>query len=182
MFVPGFRSTDVRAYDETFDAFRAKGYKVQFVPINWRATSINHWAKEVSEAYADHDPEHTMLAGFSLGAYSALVAAANRPPARLLLLSLSPYFAEDIPHLGEKSIKYMRPRRMKAFSQIRFEEVAQRITSETTLIVGSKETPELTNRVRQAHRHIQRSRLITVEGVPHDMGHPAYQNALTSAL
>jgi len=182
LFVPGFRSTDVSAYEETFAIFRAKGYEVRFVPINWRATSIKHWAAEVSEAYADYEPGHTLLAGFSLGAYSALVAAADRPPARLLLLSLSPYFAEDIPYLGEKSITYMRPRRMKAFSQTRFEEIAPRITSNTTLFVGSEETPELQNRARQAHRQIRRSRLVTVTGVRHDMGHPAYQSALSDEL
>ena len=182
LFVPGFRSTDAGAYEETFDVFRAKGYAVHFVPINWRATSIKHWSEEVAEAYAGCDPEHTTLAGFSLGAYSALVVAAKRPPAQLLLLSLSPYFAEDVPYLKERSIKYMKPRRMNAFRQIRFEELAPRVTSKTTLVVGSEETPELRNRVRQAHRQIQRSRLVTVEGVRHDMGHAAYQKALTNVL
>lgn len=182
LFAPGFRSTDIKAYDETFAAFRAKGYETRFVPINWRATSVKHWTKEVLEAYAHYDPERTTLAGFSLGAYSVLMAAAKRPPAQLLLLSLSPYFAEDIPHLSERSIKYMGPRRMKAFGEIRFEDVAPKITSQTTLIVGSEETPELTNRVRQAHRAIRLSRLVTAQDARHQLDHASYQSALTSAL
>lgn len=182
LFAPGLGSTEVEPYEETFDIFRRKGYEVRFVPITWEGTTAEDWGAQALEACEGLDPNRLVMGGYSMGAYAMFLAAAKRPPAKLLLLSLSPYFAEDLPFLKKASIQFMGPRRMEAFSQIRFEELAPSVTSETTLVVGSEETPELTNRVRQANQSIRRSRLIKAEGVGHDLGHPAYQNALNSVL
>lgn len=182
LFAPGLGSTEADAYEKTFSIFRQKGYEVRFVPIEWEDTVPEDWEAQALAACEGLHPAHLTMAGFSMGAYTMLLAAVKRPPARLLLLSLSPYFAEDLPYLKERSVRFMGPRRMEAFSEVRFEKIAPRIISDTTLVVGSEETPELTNRVRQAHRQIRRSRVITVEGVQHDMGHPAYQRALTNTL
>ena len=96
LFVLGFPD-DINAlnYRAMMRAIEMKGYKVKFVPIRWKRTAVDDWVRELEQVYAKCDPADTVLAGFSFGAVTALVAAAHRVPAQLWLFSLSAVFADD---------------------------------------------------------------------------------------
>lgn len=97
LFVPGYQEDlTSRDYNATIKAIEKRGYKVEFVPIQWTRTTITNWVKELDKAYSNHDQSQTILAGFSYGAMTAFVSATKRNPSELWLFSLSPYFAEDL--------------------------------------------------------------------------------------
>jgi len=67
-----------RDYASIIRAIKAQGYKVKFVPINWKRTTINQWADELEAVYNKCDPKQTIIAGFSFGAMTAFVVATKQ--------------------------------------------------------------------------------------------------------
>ena len=69
LLVPGFRQ-DLKTHDykALLDAIETKGHKVVFVPILWKRTTIDDWVDQLKRVYEKHDPNETILAGFSYGA------------------------------------------------------------------------------------------------------------------
>jgi pimeloyl-ACP methyl ester carboxylesterase len=158
-----------------------KGYQVVGVQIDWKAP-VEDWAAQTLVAYAKFDPEETILAGFSMGAYIAVVAGAMRVPAELWLFSLSPRFAEDFPLPG-KSAEIHPRKHLEAFQMIHFARLAPSVTCKTTLVMGSEEAtrfPNLARRVREAHEQLPDSRLIVIPDAGHNIAHPAYLDAIAS--
>lgn len=95
LFVPGFEEgRSDRDYDALIERLEKLGYAVEFVSINWQKTTQKDWLATLMDCYKKYDPAQTILAGFSFGAVTALLAAAERAPSELWLFSLSPLFAE----------------------------------------------------------------------------------------
>lgn len=154
LFIPGFRQ-DMKTHDysRTISAIESKGYHVVFVPINWRYTVITDWVRQVNLVYAKYDAAQTIVAGFSYGAVTALVVAAQRNPSELWLFSLSPYFAEDMPNMKEVWLRRIGKRRVEAFKQLSFAKLAKLVTCKTIMVVGDHEAnPFMYNRVKTAQR------------------------------
>jgi pimeloyl-ACP methyl ester carboxylesterase len=186
LFVPGFRhnAQDLEAdYAPVTAILTAKGYRTRFVPINWRGTTINGWVNQTQRTYDTCDPRETILAGFSYGAITAAVVAADRPPRELWAWSMSAYFAEDIPGLPKAHIDGAGPRRMKAFAKLHFADLAPRITCPTLLILGEKEyveLPTLAKRVTLAHQMINSSRLVIAQDASHNPTDSGYLQAIST--
>ena len=76
LFVPGFQEGRVdRDYDTPMNRWRAMGYAVDFVPIQWHRTMQKQWLQTLHERYRQYDPAETILAGFSFGACIVFLAA-----------------------------------------------------------------------------------------------------------
>lgn len=178
LFVPGFDEIlESRNYVGLMKAIEGRGYRVKFVPIEWRRTSIKGWERQLGKYYADHNPKKTILAGFSLGAMTVFTAAAKRNPEALWLFSLSPYFAEDISQQNKEALAEIGKRRIEAFTRIHFTEYAKRISCKTLSFAGSEEivrSPLLDRRCKAVSEHIVHSRSIIVPGVGHDVTHKNY--------
>jgi len=96
--IPGFRHKVID--DEyTWLASHAEsvGYKAVLVHITWNNRVMSDYVHEFLEQYED-DSENIVV-GFSFGAMIAAISASKARPNKLILLSLSPYFSEDIPSL-----------------------------------------------------------------------------------
>jgi pimeloyl-ACP methyl ester carboxylesterase len=178
LFVPGYKeSLKSRHYDALLQAIKKRGYIVKFIPINWTRTVIDDWANELKQEYIKHDPAKTILAGFSFGAMTAFVAAAECNPSELWLCSLSPYFAEDLNRLSKSWLTFVGKRRVQAFSTLRFSKKAKLIRCRTFIFVGDLEAikyPLLLTRAKLAHKAIRQSKLIDVPDCGHDVTHPKY--------
>jgi pimeloyl-ACP methyl ester carboxylesterase len=186
LFVPGYKEgLKSRQYDHLLLTIKKRGYRAKFIPINWTRTVIDDWVRELDQEYRKHEPEKTILAGFSFGAMTVFAAAADRNPSELWLCSLSPYFAEDLNRLTKSWLTFVGKRRVQAFSTLRFSKNARLIRCKTFIFVGNLEAikyPLLLTRAKRAHKLISRSKLIYVPDCGHDVTHPNYIVSICSKI
>lgn len=177
LFVPGFKeSRDSRDYQSVISAIESKGYVVRFVSISWDRTTIYSWVEQLESVYSDHDPEQTILAGFSFGAMTALSTAVKRNPYQLWLFSLSPYYAEDISTLAKynEELATVGKRRMQAFENLNFQPIVDRINCKSLVLVGEDEYTETKERCKLAAKQLKGSRLVKVANTAHDVSDKQY--------
>ena len=178
LIVPGFKEgLGSRDYTSVIKALEAKGYEVEFVPINWLRTTIDDWTRQLNVLYEKYDAKNTILAGFSFGAMNVFNTASSRQPAELWLCSLSPYFSEDLKFLKPTWLAYIAKHREKNFKEMKFNELSKNITCPTKLFIGeleAKKYPSLEKRVKEAGNRIKNSKMHYIEGVGHDIAHPSY--------
>lgn len=181
LFVPPYGENDPGKLKSTLSLIEKKGYSVKLIEIDWRAT-VDVWVHQLKAASIVLDSKKKIYAGFSFGAITCLVAAASCNPAQLWLMSLSPYFAEDVPEHSVERAAYVRENRLEHVTSLRFGPLASKITCPTTLFVGADESEGSRGRTTEAHRAIPGSRLIVVPGTKHDLYTPNYQRALAQEL
>jgi pimeloyl-ACP methyl ester carboxylesterase len=186
LFVPGFRENlETRNYRGVIKAIEGRGYKVVFVPINWRRTLLDDWVKELDAVYSKYDPKQTILAGFSFGAMTTFMSAIKRAPSELWLFSFSPYFSDDIPNMKKSWLRNIGHRRADAFRALDFYELAKGITCKTLIMLGAVEAgkhPLIDSRSATAHRVIKNSRLVMVPNADHDVADPNYIRAIKESI
>ncbi len=188
LFVPGFQEDSTsRDYTRTIKAIEKRGYAVEFVPIQWGRTTINDWVKELDEVYSRYDPVQTILAGFSYGAMTVFMSATKQNPSELWLFSLSPYFAEDLESKNMKQawLKNIGHRRVDAFSELHFRELAKLIECKTLLFAGQLEIdkwPVIGERVINAHELLKTNDFITIQDVGHDVADELYIKSITATI
>jgi pimeloyl-ACP methyl ester carboxylesterase len=186
LFSPGFgEHINDRDYESVLKAIENKGYRVKFVPIQWRRTVITDWVEQLEEEYNKYDSNDVILAGFSYGSMTSFIAATHRNPAELWLFSFSLYFAEDIPHIKKWRANIIGKRRIEAFQQLHFTELANSIHCKTIIMLGELEVKHfglLTNRCKQAHAAIKRSQLYIVPKARHDVADAHYVETIRSAI
>ncbi len=186
LFVPGHREDyKSRNYKSVVKAIENQSYRVKFIPINWKRTTFNDWVKELHVEFAKCDPETTILTGFSFGAMISLAVAADRNPAELWLLSLSPFFAEDIKQMQKSWLNNIGKRKAKVFKQLSFNKLGRAIDCKTLIFIGeleAKKYPSMLERAQHAHKMIHRNRLITVPSCGHDVAQPNYIESIIAAI
>jgi pimeloyl-ACP methyl ester carboxylesterase len=186
LLVPGFQEDiTTRDYAATIRAIESSDYRVKFVPIQWKRTTITDWVKELKAEYEKYDAKDVVLAGFSYGAMTAFVAASQRLPGELWLFSFSPYFSDDIPELDKSWLENIGRRRADAFNQLQFKELAAKVTCPVLIVTGSLEAekyPLLKRRAERAHETLIDSRLIIAEGSGHDISDGNYIEVIKSAI
>jgi pimeloyl-ACP methyl ester carboxylesterase len=179
LFIPGFYETlHDRDYPGVLKAFEKRGHKAEFVPLNWRRTNLRHWLDEFNEVYGRYKPEDTVLAGFSFGAVTAFAAAAKRNPSELWLCSLSPYFEGDNPK--PQGLKAIGKRRVQAFANTDFPNLAKQIKCPTKVLYGALESDGIKHRAHEAHRLI-RAQIIEVPDTAHDVASRQYIDAIAKS-
>ena len=175
-----------RDYQAVLDMYKQLGYEPHFVSIDWKYKTIDDWTEEVRSKLSKKDIENSILSGFSWGSMIALtVATEYENPKKLLLFSLSPYFAEDLPYVKEAWLKWAGKRRVAAFKRLSMNKLAAELKCPTTIFIGSKEVSKYSDvrrRTREAHKRIKGSRVIEIEDVAHDVGDPKYVEAIRKAL
>jgi len=181
LFIPGgTEDWNSRDYASVMKTIEQKGYKVRFVPIQWKRSTIDDWVHELMTVYARYDPAQTILAGFSWGAMTVFIAATQRQPAELWLCSLSPYFSDDKYLLAMQHAipKWLGKHRFEAFARLDFDALAQTITIPTTILVGEYELASVKKRCQVAAQELANARLITVQGAKHEVDDPNYLAAI----
>ncbi|MEK7096050.1 MAG: alpha/beta hydrolase [Patescibacteria group bacterium] len=175
-----------RDYQTVLNMYKQLGYEPHFVPIDWKYKTIDDWVEQVKAEIPEKDLKESILSGFSWGSIIALTVAANYTnPKKLLLYSLSPYFAEDLPNVKGTWLKWAGKRRVVTFKKLYMNELAVKINCPTVIFVGSKEVSkysDIQRRTREAHKRIKNSKVIEIKGVKHDVGDPKYVEAIRKAL
>jgi pimeloyl-ACP methyl ester carboxylesterase len=185
LFVPGFQENrQSRNYDLILEAFSRSGYKPQFVDINWYRTTQDDWVRQLNIARSQCGFD-AAIAGFSFGAVTALLSAADRAPAELWLFSLSTLFAEDAATWTKTDRKIIGKRRLTLASQISFNALARQITCPTYVFVGSREIeqwPEMGRRYEQVVAQCRFSQGSIVRNVGHAIEDRRYVDTVEQQL
>lgn len=124
--------------------------------------------------------DKTYVFGFSFGAMIAFLTAAKIKPNALILGSLSPWFKEDVINLKKSDLKWWKETYLD--NPPLFNALAQKIKARAYILVGSKESPELIDRAKDAHRLIKKSTLKIIPGVGHDISKRKYMEAIRSVI
>lgn len=132
--------------------------------------------------YNEYDAATTNLVGSSFGAKLCATIAAQRPPARLVLISLSPYFAEDVPEFTPPIKEFVAEQNLEAFTETRFQDIVDGlIDCPTTLFIGQKASGAERERSLALQGHLRECQLFVVEGAVHSLT-PAYLRGLEQYL
>ena len=188
LFIPGMgEGINDRDYASVIKTIESKGYKVTFLPIQWRRTTITDWTNELNSIYTQYDPKQTILAGFSCGAMAALAVAAQSNPAELWLFSLSPYFAEDIKSklMNPAWIKAIGKRRTAAFAKLGFRDLASKVFCKTLVLAGEQELskwPIMKRRLQNAIKTFPDSKLTIVPKSEHDVANENYIQVIKNSI
>lgn len=182
LFVPGgMQYYNTHDYPKTLNAIRRKGYKVVFVHINWRRATLPGQVEQLNAVYRKYDPKKTILAGFSWGAMTALVAASIRQPKGLWLFSLSDHFKEFI----DKTPDRISKTRLKVFRKTPLAPLAKKITCKTLIWLGeaeAKKFPTMDRTAKAVHRQIKHSKLFVIPEAPHDVTDNNYIQAISENI
>lgn len=170
LMVPGFGGEYTNTYQRIGDWFRDVNIVPEFVPITWRRTIIDQNVGQFEQVYANHDPSTTVVFGYSLGATVAFAAAARRSPAVLILASMAPWFAEDVPQRSAYHKQLVGRRRLAAYKNFVFSDYANDVTSKTYLLVGGAEArrwPPFKQRAEAVHQTVPGSELFLIPHSEH---------------
>lgn len=186
LFVPGYQENNVsRDYQSVLSLFEAVGHVVRFVHIDWKRTTAEDWVEQLWREYDKYDAKDTILAGFSFGALTAFIAASRKNPLQLWLFSLSPFFAEDLPHLKSWEKKQLGKHRVAAAEKLPFNQMAQDIKCPVKLFVGSKELtrwPEMKFRFEDSCQKLVTVEAQIIKGVGHQVEHPDYRVSIARTV
>jgi hypothetical protein len=176
-------------YGELRNAIRAKGYEVVAVDINWKYHTMSKFVKEFKETYRQKASRNNIIIGNSFGAMVAMITAPELKPDKIILCSLSPFFAEDIPRFKPGKLeKWFGTRRVKDFSTISAKEVAQKINKtnvKSVLFYGEQEKKiykKLVDRVIDTSKDLKGSKLKEILNAPHSFDGTTYIAAIVNIL
>lgn len=174
-----------RDYGAVLKMYRSLGYDPEFVPIDWNYKIFDDYVEQIKNLIPRSDLEKSLLSGFSWGAMLALIVSAQYAnPRKLVLCSLSPYFAENLPHTKESWLKWAGKRRVKNLANYSIRELAPSIQSPTVLFIGDAERKKYGDKIdMEANKLIKNSKYIVIGGgVSHDVADPKYIAAIKNEL
>jgi pimeloyl-ACP methyl ester carboxylesterase len=181
LFVPGMGSTLRNGnYDNLMAAAGGGGRPAEFVPIDWNGTSPNDWLNRLRRVYRRYEPRDVILAGFSMGAVTALRLAAERPPAGLLLCSLSPYFRETVGGIPEEW-SIMNAHLVRSLGNVSLDALADKVDCTAAVLVGGAEHGSMYSAAQRAATLIVDASFYAVPGAGHDMLDDRYIDAIGQA-
>jgi len=190
--IPGYKQLPLdKKFKELAKLFKRQNITPILVKIKWtrnrKDNNMTGYIDQFMKVYQDTHKkgDDTYLFGFSFGSFISFVASIDIKPKTLILCSLSPYFKEDLRFLKKSWLRSIGKDRTADFRKFGFNKLAKRVGSKTLIIFGTKEAkkyPELSRRVKLAHKLIKRNILIKIENADHDIGQKEYLIALKELL
>ncbi len=184
--IPGFKTqiSDL-LYRDLTSYLKSKNYKVHAVPITWNNQTLTKNAQEFISFYEGKKIKDSYVLGFSYGAVIAFMTAEKIKPVKLIMCSLSPDFKEDAKTMPVWLKKYIGVNRYDDTKTRSASKLAKSLSIETTIFYGEKEGvdyPQLKKRCEETAKLAKNSKLIMVEGAPHDISFPAYIEAIKKVI
>jgi hypothetical protein len=181
LIIPEYGDIEDARYRGVAELFIHRGIKPHFVPIQWRRSVMTQNVAQFADFYAKYDRRTLVVFGYGIGAMIAFVQSAVRPPAALILSSMAPWFAEDIPSRTPTHKVKHGSGRVGNYQKFTFADIAPKVPSKTFLLYSERESrrlPQVRTRTEQAHNEIAGSMLVVVPGDIQDFSGPDYAEAL----
>ena len=170
-------------YQEIARIFKEKGIAPILVLITWKGATISDCTKNFLEQYRKVNADKKYVLGFSFGAFIAFLASTQVKFEAQILCSLSPYFAEDLPHIKKWWILSIGVKRYQAFKKHNNLELSKRINTKTFLLYGTSEGKYIIKRAMDTFKNLHTSkRLVEIMDVRHDIGNPKYIKAIRQVI
>ncbi len=180
--IPGFGQKISDPVWQKIKKMAEKHHKtVVMVQPGWQRRTLTDWVEDLNAVREKYLEPHYLL-GFSYGAMTAFVSATQMPAQVQILGSLSPYFAEDIPHTRGWWAKIIGKKRMQEFTKYNFKKLATKSKAKTWLLLGEKEVPECFSRFAAAQKIMPHWQAKVVPGAKHDIGNLEYLATLERVL
>lgn len=183
--IPGFKEKfSHKQYRALHKLFVAKGFEVKVAPIVWDRRVMTDWIAQFSEFFQSNRGKKNVVFGFSFGAMIALLTARALRPDELVLCSLSPYFAEDLPKIPDRWKRFIGKRRTTNFGRYWMKSAVKGLSIKTKVFIGGAEQKKfgsLASRCTLVAKALSAS-VIVIDGVKHDIGDPRYRTALNREI
>ncbi len=167
-------------------ALTAQQVAVEIARLHWRGHTMTDWLEELAQTLDDWYLANTTIIGFGYGAMLATMVASRQTPQQVVLCNLPNSWAEDLTNLTlnwwHRSVHSDLWQDFKAY---RFSEIAQTITSPTTIVLGEAESlrmPGLLARAQIAQHLIAGSQLQIVPGSSRNFFRSLNQESLHQLL
>ncbi len=179
--IPGFRdSKELSGYKEISKLLTEKGIENKIIDITWSNKVMSNY---VDEALSQLDlTKQIHFIGFSYGAFISFVLSTKVNTEKQILLSLSPYFKEDLPKIKGWWKRYVGKKRVNDLHNFSFDHLVNLVKCQTSLLVGEKEDISLINRAKEAKEKIKDSTLEVVKKARHNINDINYLVAIKSRL
>jgi len=175
--IPGFtEKVNLKGYQQAIKSFKSKNFKVIPIKISWKYNVMSDYVDQFFCQLSHKKSDDVYLFGFSFGAMIAFISAVKLKPKMLFLCSLSPYFMEDLMFLRTTLKKYVGKKRINDLKMFSFDKLAKDIRCKTLLIIGENEYKLVHNRVLDAHKKINKSRIIIINNAKHNISQKEYMN------
>jgi predicted alpha/beta hydrolase family esterase len=165
------------------DNLERKGYEVIGCKPNWEEGTHSDWLKDLFPEIGDKEID--LVIGHSYGAMLAFALAVHKPVKRLILCSLSPWFAEDLDSLTDEwkqatSVE-MTQDLVKNFVFNEMFELVKNNSDDIYLLIGKDEPSQIYNRFNDAKKKLEAEGVV-IEGVGHAFNERAYVDAVLNLL
>lgn len=182
--IPGYKhSPEKKEYQTIGKFFKAKNIDPVFVDVNWKYLTISQNVEEFLKLFNNTRADYKCVLGFSFGAIIACKAASSVNVNDLILCSLSPYFAEDLPKIKQWWKQGVGKRRVTDFNKLEASKLFPLIKARTFILYGTKEGEFVTIRVKDTYKRLKcKKELVVVEGVKHDIADSNYLKAIEKVI
>lgn len=167
ILIPGFGgTTNGKPYQDIISYAKSKKYTI--IPINpiWKYRTVSHWYEDAQNKIKGISPKDTVLLGFSLGAYIALLLAQHTPFHTTILCSLSPYFKEQLKDTPAIVKQILGKRRIQDFERHSLRR--DLVSKKNTILFGDKEW-EYAKHEGEKYSHTQKANFISVPDTEHEL-------------
>jgi len=183
--IPGYNESHLkqRGYNKVAKLFEESGITPIHIEIDWKHSDtkcFTDYTEQFLKVYKTQRNTETYILGFSYGAMIAFLTATKTKPTALILCSLSPFFEEDLVDLKPAWVRWWKKNFTE--SDYSFTKIAQKIKTETFLIVGEKEDESCIIRARDAKKKIQDNHLSIAKGAEHKIGQEEYLKMVKNVI
>lgn len=173
--IPGhLDSPKQKEYQLIAQAFKKENITPICVPIYWKYTTVSHWVIQFKKVFEGSKANKKIILGFSWGAIIAFVSGSELDVDTLILCSLSPWFAEDLPKLPKDWKANVGIRRVEDFKKIYITDLVKKIKSRTFLLYGMDESYTKRRSLETFEMLRVEKELIGIEGVKHELDDQRY--------
>lgn len=181
--IPGWDElTSQREYQELKSHFTSKGFIVIEISITWKRRVMSQYVEEFLSQCSHSSEDRISVLGFSFGAIIAFISSQHISYTHMYLCSLSPFFKEDLNIIPKSWKTTLGKKRIENFKTISLNEIIKHLYTPLNicLFYGEKELPLLIRRVKDAHKKIKHSQLISIPNCKHELSHKNYLEKIKS--
>jgi hypothetical protein len=185
IIIPDYGDTEDERYKALEALFKGHEIKPHFAPILWRRSVFTQNIAQFADYYARFDRRTLVIFGYGIGAMVGFVQSAIRPPQALILASMAPWFAEDIPGRATTHKVQHGSGRVGNYQKYAFSDIAPKISSQTWVLYNegqSRRLPQLRVRAEAVRSNVAGSTLTLVPGDMQDFSGPDYQKSLLDLI
>ena len=184
LIIPGFKDyPNLKIYRQISKSYQDKGFDVVVLNIPWKNHTMSDYVDYFLKIYFKYQDSEVSTLGFSFGAMVSFIASSKVNIKSQILCSISPYFKEDMKLIKKSWADGVGKKRMADFGKISRKEICKLIKAQTTMLIGTKEGPEMLQVTQSIYDGIKSDKdLAVIKGVGHDIAAKKYFEEISKRI